>query len=124
MTDYQLREAPKKEISIAGKTYALEIGNFTFVLGAQAWVDALQSVRDGGNDMFARLSELSAKGYELVAMALGEDAANELVGGENSVNILRVLDVLDITVREATDASASAALTAAIADIAETDDKD
>lgn len=104
---------PKKKIKLDGKTYEMELGNFTFVIDAQEWVEQIQSL-SGGEKALDELKELSSKAHLMIASILGEDAARELVGGQNRLNIYKITLLLGILVEEIISQDAFDSLASAI----------
>ena len=107
-------DMPKKKIKLDGKTYEMELGNFTFAIDAQEWVEQIQSL-SGGEKALGELKELSSKAHSMIASILGEDAAEELVGGQNRLNIYKIIRLLGILVEEITSQDAFDSLASAIA---------
>lgn len=106
-------DMPKKKIKLDGKTYEMELGNFTFVIDAQEWVEQIQSL-SGGEKALGELKELSSKAHSMIASILGEDAADELVGGQNRLNIYKIIRLLGILVEEIISQDAFDSLASAI----------
>lgn len=106
-------DMPKKKIKLDGKTYEMELGNFTFVIDAQEWAEQIQSL-SGGEKALGELKELSSKAHSMIASILGEDAAEELVGGQNRLNIYKIIRLLGILVEEITSQDAFDSLASAI----------
>lgn len=106
-------DMPKKKIKLDGKTYEMELGNFTFVIDAQEWVEQIQSL-SGGEKALEELKELSSKAHSMIASILGEDAAEELVGGQNRLNIYKIIRLLGILVEEIISQDAFDSLASAI----------
>ena len=104
---------PKKKIKLDGKTYEMELGNFTFAIDAQEWVEQIQSL-SGGEKALDELKELSSKAHLMIASILGEDAARELVGGQNRLNIYKIIRLLGILAEEITSQDAFDSLASAI----------
>ena len=108
-----ISDMPKKKIKLDGKTYEMELGNFTFAIDAQEWVEQIQSL-SGGEKALGELKELSSKAHSMIASILGEDAAEELVGGQNRLNIYKIIRLLGILVEEITSQDAFDSLASAI----------
>lgn len=106
-------DMPKKKIKLDGKTYEMELGNFTFVIDAQEWAEQIQSL-SGGEKALGELKELSSKAHSMIASILGEDAAEELVGGQNRLNIYKIIRLLGILVEEIISQDAFDSLASAI----------
>ena len=106
-------DMPKKKIKLDGKTYEMELGNFTFAIDAQEWVEQIQSL-SGGEKALGELKELSSKAHSMIASILGEDAAEELVGGQNRLNIYKIILLLGILAEEITSQDAFSSLASAI----------
>ena len=108
-----ISDMPKKKIKLDGKTYEMELGNFTFAIDAQEWVEQIQSL-SGGEKALGELKELSSKAHSMIASILGEDAAEELVGGQNRLNIYKIIRLLGILVEEIISQDAFDSLASAI----------
>ena len=108
-----ISDMPKKKIKLDGKTYEMELGNFTFAIDAQEWVEQIQSL-SGGEKALDELKELSSKAHLMIASILGEDAARELVGGQNRLNIYKIIRLLGILAEEITSQDAFDSLASAI----------
>ncbi|MFC2628787.1 MAG: hypothetical protein ACFNX8_00065 [Lancefieldella rimae] len=106
-------DMPKKKIKLDGKTYEMELGNFTFAIDAQEWVEQIQSL-SGGEKALGELKELSSKAHSMIASILGEDAAEELVGGQNRLNIYKIVRLLGILAEEIISQDAFDSLASAI----------
>ncbi|WP_455044600.1 hypothetical protein [Lancefieldella rimae] len=108
-----ISDMPKKKIKLDGKTYEMELGNFTFAIDAQEWVEQIQSL-SGGEKALGELKELSSKAHSMIASILGEDAAEELVGGQNRLNIYKIVRLLGILAEEIISQDAFDSLASAI----------
>lgn len=106
-------DMPKKKIKLDGKTYEMELGNFTFAIDAQEWVEQIQSL-SGGEKALDELKELSSKAHSMIASILGGDAAEELVGGQNRLNIYKIIRLLGILAEEIISQDAFDSLASAI----------
>ncbi len=97
---YALRKNPTAQINIDGEEYEVELGNPSFVFAADEWRRALAGIseRAGEEDQMEALREAARSGREIVASAMGEDAADRLVGGPNALNVYRIIDVVRILV--------------------------
>ena len=108
-----ISDMPKKKIKLDGKTYEMELGNFTFAIDAQEWTEQIQSL-SGGEKALGELKEISSKAHSMIASILGEDAAEELVGGQNRLNIYKIIRLLGILAEEITSQDAFNSLASAI----------
>lgn len=97
---YALRKNPTAQINIDGEEYEVELGNPSFVFAADEWRRALAGIseRAGEDDQMKALRDAARSGREIVASAMGEDAADRLVGGPNALNVYRIIDVVRILV--------------------------
>ena len=92
---YTLRTNPTMGIEIDGRPYEVQLGNVSFLLDADEWQRGLERLAKPGagpDDVRA----LAESGRAIVASALGDEAANELVGGENRLNLYRLIDMVRI----------------------------
>lgn len=97
---YQLKGNPTVELEIGGVACGLELGNYTVALEIKRWADELRTfsqpgTRDSLLDGTA-LEDFAASGIALVASALGDEAAERLMGGRNRLNLVRLMSILDI----------------------------
>lgn len=92
---YTLRKNPTMAIEVDGRPYEVQLGNVSFLLDADEWQRGLERLAKpgAGADDARRLAE---SGRAIVATALGDEAADELVGGENRLNLYRLIDVVRI----------------------------
>lgn len=97
---YTLRKNPTKQITIDGEEYEVELGNPSFIFAADEWRRALTGISEklGEDDQMKALREAARSGREIVASAMGEQAADRLVGGSNALNVYRIIDVIRILV--------------------------
>lgn len=97
---YTLRKNPTEQITIDGEEYEVELGNPSFIFAADEWRRSLTGISEklGEDDQMKALREVARSGREIVASAMGEQAADRLVGGSNSLNVYRIIDVIRILV--------------------------
>lgn len=97
---YTLRKNPTEQITIDGEEYEVELGNPSFIFAADEWRRALTGISEkfGDDDQMKALREAARSGREIVASAMGEQAADRLVGGPNALNVYRIIDVIRILV--------------------------
>ena len=97
---YTLRKNPTEQITIDGEEYEVELGNPSFIFAADEWRRALTGISEklGEDDQMKALREVARSGREIVASAMGEQAADRLVGGPNALNVYRIIDVIRILV--------------------------
>lgn len=97
---YTLRKNPTEKITIDGEEYEVELGNPSFIFAADEWRRALTGISEklGEDDQMKALREAARSGREIVASAMGEQAADRLVGGPNALNVYRIIDVIRILV--------------------------
>ncbi|WP_432291367.1 hypothetical protein [Olsenella uli] len=97
---YTLRKNPTEQITIDGEEYEVELGNPSFIFAADEWRRALTGISEklGEDDQMKALREAARSGREIVASAMGEQAADRLVGGPNALNVYRIIDVIRILV--------------------------
>ena len=97
---YTLRKNPTEQITIDGEEYEVELGNPSFIFAADEWRRALIGISEklGEDDQMKALREAARSGREIVASAMGEQAADRLVGGPNALNVYRIIDVIRILV--------------------------
>ena len=97
---YTLRKNPTAEITIDGEKYEVELGNPSFIFSADEWRRALTGISEklGEDDQMKALREVARNGREIVASAMGDEAADRLVGGPNALNVYRIIDVIRILV--------------------------
>ena len=97
---YTLRKNPTEQITIDGEEYEVELGNPSFIFAANEWRRALAGISEklGEDDQMKALREAARSGREIVASAMGEQAADRLVGGPNALNVYRIIDVIRILV--------------------------
>lgn len=97
---YTLRKNPTAEITIDGEKYEVELGNPSFIFAADEWRRALTGISEklSEDDQMKALREAARSGREIVASAMGDEAADRLVGGSNALNVYRIIDVVRILV--------------------------
>lgn len=97
---YTLRKNPTEQITIDGEEYEVELGNPSFIFAADEWRRSLTGISEklGEDDQMKALREVARSGREIVASAMGEQAADRLVGGPNALNVYRIIDVIRILV--------------------------
>lgn len=97
LKNYKLDGAPKAKVKIEGKTYDVDLGNITFVVEANSWAERLSSFTGLSNDeVMDNLKTLAEEAHNIVAFALGEEAAEELIGKANRLNIYRLMKIISI----------------------------
>ena len=97
LKNYKLDGAPKAKVKIEGKTYDVDLGNITFVVEANSWAQRLSSFAGLKNDeVMDNLTTLADEAHNIVAFALGEEAAEELIGKANRLNIYRLMKIISI----------------------------
>lgn len=95
--EYELREAPTIEVSIGGTTYEARLGDMTFALLAREALRRFGAVFEEGlgtEETLDRAEAFSEAARACVASVLGNEAAEELVGGSHRLDMWRVSDVL------------------------------
>lgn len=123
---FDLPETPTLPVSVGGRTYLARIGSVAGALELPALVEAWSAFGRDGSDveaMGAGLAELDARTRSLVAAVFGDAAAEELVGGEHTLDIPRIVAVLDVVARiyESDEAAAVIAKAAPVPDTADAD---
>nr|DAN56337.1 MAG TPA: hypothetical protein [Caudoviricetes sp.] len=97
LKNYKLDGAPKAKVKIEGKTYDVDLGNITFVVEANSWAQRLSSFNGLSNDeVMDNLATLADEAHNIVAFALGDEAAEELIGKANRLNIYRLMKIISI----------------------------
>ncbi|MDU5527789.1 MAG: hypothetical protein E6063_00060 [Atopobium sp.] len=97
LKNYKLDGAPTAKVKIEGKTYDVDLGNITFVVEANSWAQRLSSFAGLTNDeVMDNLTTLADEAHNIVAFALGEEAAEELIGQANRLNIYRLMKIISI----------------------------
>lgn len=97
LKNYKLDGAPTAKVKIEGKTYDVDLGNITFVVEANSWAQSLSSFAGLANDeVMDNLTTLADEAHNIVAFALGEEAAEELIGKANRLNIYRLMKIISI----------------------------
>nr|DAQ24123.1 MAG TPA: hypothetical protein [Caudoviricetes sp.] len=97
LKNHKLDGAPKAKVKIEGKTYDVDLGNITFVVEANSWAKRLSSFTGLTNDeVMDNLTTLADEAHNIVAFALGEEAAEELIGKANRLNIYRLMKIISI----------------------------
>lgn len=97
---YTLRKNPTEQITIDGEEYEVELGNPSFIFAADEWRRSLTGISEklGEDDQMKALREVARSGREIVASAMGDEAADRLVGGSDALNVYRIIDVIRILV--------------------------
>lgn len=90
---FELRENPTMRVEIGGVACDVELGNPTFVLAAAEWQRKLEAASGEGAGA-GELAALASDGLAMVADAVGDEAAERLVGGRNRLNFYRLVDVV------------------------------
>lgn len=107
LKNYKLDGAPKAKVKIEGKTYEVDLGNITFVVEANSWAKRLSSFNGLSNDeVMDNLKTLAEEAHNIVAFALGEEAAEELIGKANRLNIYRLMKIISILTEVYSDSDA------------------
>lgn len=107
LKNYKLDGAPKAKVKIEGKTYDVDLGNITFVVEANSWAQRLSSFAGLANDeVMDNLATLADEAHNIVAFALGEEAAEELIGKANRLNIYRLMKIISILTEVYSDSDA------------------
>ena len=107
LKNYKLDGAPKAKVKIEGKTYDVDLGNITFVVEANSWAQRLSSFAGLANDeVMDNLTTLADEAHNIVAFALGEEAAEELIGQANRLNIYRLMKIISILTEVYSDSDA------------------
>ncbi len=97
LKNYKLDGAPKAKVKIEGKIYDVDLGNITFVVEANSWAQRLSSFAGLANEeVMDNLTTLADEAHNIVAFALGEEAAEELIGKANRLNIYRLMKIISI----------------------------
>ena len=97
LKNYKLDGAPTAKVKIEGKTYDVDLGNITFVVEANSWAQRLSSFAGLANEeVMDNLTTLADEAHNIVAFALGEEAAEELIGKANRLNIYRLMKIISI----------------------------
>lgn len=97
LKNYKLDGAPTAKVKIEGKTYDVDLGNITFVVEANSWAKRLSSFAGLANEeVMDNLTTLADEAHNIVAFALGEEAADELIGQANRLNIYRLMKIISI----------------------------
>lgn len=107
LKNYKLDGAPTAKVKIEGKTYDVDLGNITFVVEANSWAQRLSSFAGLANDeVMDNLATLADEAHNIVAFALGEEAAEELIGKANRLNIYRLMKIISILTEVYSDSDA------------------
>lgn len=107
LKNYKLDGAPTAKVKIEGKTYDVDLGNITFVVEANSWAQRLSSFAGLANDeVMDNLAALADEAHNIVAFALGEEAAEELIGKANRLNIYRLMKIISILTEVYSDSDA------------------
>lgn len=122
--EHVIRKNGTKPVTIDGTTYEMEVGNLTMALDIADWQEALEAVQaDGGADVTG-FRALADAGVAIVASALGERAAEDLMGGRNRLNLVRLVQLLNVIAQETSADDAMAELSAAMDEYADVADDD
>ena len=122
--EHVITQNKTKPVTINGVEYRMEVGNLTMALDIADWQEALEAVQaDGGADV-TRFRALADAGVGIVASALGDEAAEDLMGGRNRLNLVRLVQVLSVIAEETSAEDAMAELTAAMGEFADVADDD
>ena len=107
LKNYKLDGAPTAKVKIEGKTYDVDLGNITFVVESNSWAQRLSSFAGLANDeVMSNLATLADEAHNIVAFALGEEAAEELIGKANRLNIYRLMKIISILTEVYSDSDA------------------
>lgn len=107
LKNYKLDGAPTAKVKIEGKTYDVDLGNITFVVEANSWAQRLSSFAGLANDeVMDNLATLADEAHNIVAFALGGEAAEELIGKANRLNIYRLMKIISILTEVYSDSDA------------------
>lgn len=107
LKNYKLDGTPTAKVKIEGKTYDVDLGNITFVVEANSWAKRLSSFAGLSNDeVMDNLTTLADEAHNIVAFALGEEAAEELIGKANRLNIYRLMKIISILTEVYSDSDA------------------
>lgn len=107
LKNYKLDGAPTAKVKIEGKTYDVDLGNITFVVEANSWAQRLSSFAGLANEeVMDNLTTLADEAHNIVAFALGEEAAEELIGKANRLNIYRLMKIISILTEVYSDSDA------------------
>lgn len=107
LKNYKLDGAPTAKVKIEGKTYDVDLGNITFVVEANSWAKRLSSFAGLANEeVMDNLTTLADEAHNIVAFALGEEAAEELIGKANRLNIYRLMKIISILTEVYSDSDA------------------
>lgn len=118
---YSLRKHETVTVEIDGREYEAALGNLTFVLDAADVARSMRSIAEPGvgqGEMLARAEAFAEAAHGMCAAMFGEEAADELLGGEHRLDVLRIADVVSIMADVATSDESSAAVAAAASGIA------
>lgn len=118
---FELRENPTMRVEIGGVGCDVELGNPTFVLAAAEWQRKLEAAAADGAGA-AELAALASDGLAMVADAVGDEAAERLVGGRNRLNFYRLVDVVRALTAVLSSERSLEAMRGAAADVATLDE--
>lgn len=122
MAEHVIGANPTKPVTIDGTTYQMEVGNVTTVLDIARWQEALSAAGESASaDIF---QELADSGVAIVRSSLGARAAEDLMGGDNRLNLWRLVKLLGVIAEEIAGAEAMAEFTRAAEGFADTADDD
>ena len=96
---YRFRERPVKEVEIGGRVYRVELGNLTFSIEAQGLAEKMRAIAEPGipaDEVLSRAEAFSASVRAMCAAMFGDEAAEELVGGDRRLDLPRIADVVSI----------------------------
>lgn len=122
MAEHVIGANPTKPVTIDGTTYRMEVGNVTTVLDIARWQEALTAASD--DPATGVFQELADSGVAIVRSALGAQAAEDLMGGDNRLNLWRLVKLLGVIAEEMAGAEAMAEFAEAAAGFADTADYD
>ena len=121
MADHVLMGGATKTVTINGRDYEMEVGNVTVALDIADWLEAINST--DGSDM-AQFRAIAETGRSIVSSALGEQAAEDLIGRRHRLDLLRMVQILNIVAEEMSAEDAMAELRQAMGSFADTADDD
>lgn len=122
MAEHMLAAPATKTVTINGTDYEMEVGNVTLALDIGEWVDALGAVGDGSDPQAFRT--LAVRGRDMVASALGDGAADDLLGGRHRLDLFRMVQLLRIIADEMDADAAMEEMRRALDGFADTADDD
>lgn len=122
MAEHVLAAPATKTVTINGTDYEMEVGNVTLALEISDWVEALGAVGDGSDPQ--AFHALAEQGREMVASALGDRAADDLLGGRHRLDLFRMVQLLRIIADEMDADAAMEEMRRALEGFADTADDD